>query len=312
MRFSLAVLTLAAGVVVPTGVAHASTVSVDPGTGAAVFQSGPAASDVTSQLVAFTSVQFKDAAQTLTAGTGCVAGPPVGCAATEQDIRFGNGNDRFRAVSIQPITITAGGGADSIRTAGSFNTVSAGTGNDSVWENGNSKGSVKGDGGNDKLYSYEASANIQGGAGDDLLTTTSPRFDNSLSGGTGDDDLVVTGVGSGTLSGGDDDDVIVIDAQFGGYTADGGAGNDVISGSPGADTVTGGPGTDYIDVSGDGPGDTVDCGSGFDVAIYDAGDVVAKNCELKTHGPVGAIAPVTSARNDAAAFIAAMPAIPAF
>src|SRR3954454_24061364 len=136
MRPSLVLLTVTAGLALPTGVAAASTVSVDPSGGPAVFESATLASDVTSRLVAFTSVEFKDAAQTLTAGPGCVAGPPVSCAAIEQDIHFGPGNDRFRAFSLEGIAISAGGGNDTIRSAGGVNIVRAGAGNDSVWEDG--------------------------------------------------------------------------------------------------------------------------------------------------------------------------------
>jgi Ca2+-binding RTX toxin-like protein len=306
----LAVLTIAAGLALPTGVAAASTVSVDPPGSPAVFESGPGASDVTSQ-ISGTTLSFKDAAQALTAGTGCVAGPPISCEAVDQELHFGNANDRFRAFSIGGIALSAGGGADIIRAAGSFNIVSAGGGADRVWENGNSNGSVKGDGGDDKLYSFEASADIQGGTGDDLLTTTSPRFDNELAGGDGDDELVVSGFGSGTVSGGSGLDVIVLDAQFGGYTAKGEGSADTIAGSPGSDIVNGGGGNDVIDVSGDGGGDTVDCGTGADLVAYDTGDTIARNCELRHRGSL-TLPSVQHARDDANAFIAAMPAIPAF
>ena len=309
---SLAVFTIAAGFALPTGVAAASTVSVDPPGGPAVFASGSAASDVTSQLTGV-AVEFKDAAQTLTAGPGCVPGPPVSCDATDQVIHFGPGNDRFRAFSFASITITGDGGADTIRAAGSLNTISGGGGNDEVWENGDSRGSsVAGDGGNDQLYSFESSGTIQGGTGDDLLTTSGSRFDNTLSAGSGDDELVVNGIGAGTLSGGTNDDVIVIDAQFGGYTANGDGGNDIVSGSPGADVVNGNGGTDMIDVSGDGGGDTVDCGSGVDVVAYDTGDTLAHNCEVRHKGSLGTIPQVQDARDRAAALVAAMPAIPPF
>jgi Ca2+-binding RTX toxin-like protein len=308
---SLAVLTITAGFALPTGVAAASTVSVDPPGGPAVFTSGPGASDVTSQLTGMT-LSFKDDAQALTAGPGCVAGPPVSCDAVDQVIHFGNAADRFRARSFEGITITAGGGADTLRAAGEFNVISAGGGSDKVWENGDSNGSVSGDGGNDELYSFEAAARMQGGAGDDLLTTSSSRFDNQLSGGDGDDELVVTGAGGGTVSGGTDDDVIVLDADASGYTANGEGGADTISGSPWSDIVNGGGGSDVIDVSGDGPGDTVDCGSGNDFVAYDPGDTIARNCEYRYPGTIGPLTNVEQARAHAGAFIAAMPAIPAF
>jgi hypothetical protein len=118
------------------------------------------------------TLEFKDAAQALTAGTGCVAGPPVSCAASDQEIRFGSGDDRFRAFSLEPITISGGGG----------------------------------DGGND----------------------------------------------------------------------------------------------------------TVDCGTGADIVAYDAGDTISRHCEIRSRGSLGSILQVEDARDDAAAFVAAMPAIPGF
>jgi Ca2+-binding RTX toxin-like protein len=307
----LALLTLTAGLALPTGVAVASTVSVDPTGGQALFTSGPAPSDVTSQLTD-TTLAFKDAAQILTAGPGCVAGPPVSCSAVDQVIRFGNGSDRFRAFSFGSITITGGGGGDTLRAAGESNVVSGGAGADRVWENGNSIGSVRGDGGNDELYSFEASARMQGGAGDDLLTTSSSRFDNDLDGGDGDDELVVTRAGSGTVSGGTGSDVIVLDADAGGYVANGEGSADTISGSPWSDTVNGGGGNDLIDVSGDGGGDVVDCGAGTDVVYYDAGDSVSRNCERRRRTSPGTIDEVQQARDHAAAFVTLMPAIPPF
>jgi Ca2+-binding RTX toxin-like protein len=312
MRPSLAVLTIAAGLALPTGVAAASTVSVDPPGGPAVLESGPFASDVTSRLVNFSALEFRDAAQPLTAGAGCTAGPPVSCVATDQDIRFGPASDRFRGFSLAPITISAGGGSDTIRTAGARNVVTAGGGNDQVWENGNASGSVDGGPGNDKLFSFEASADDVGGPGNDLVTTGSARLDNMLSGGDGNDELVASGFGAGTVDGGSGADVIVLDAQFGGYSADGGNGNDVIAGGPDSSEVTAGGGSDVVDVSGDGPGDTVDCGSGVDVVFYDAGDSVSRNCEIRTRGAAPRLPQIADARADAAAFVAAMPAIPAF
>jgi Ca2+-binding RTX toxin-like protein len=310
MRSSLAVLTITAGFALPTGVAAASTVSVDPPGGPAVVEAGPAASDITSQLTD-TTLSFKDAAQVLTAGPGCVAGPPVSCEAEDQVIHFGNANDRFRARSFGSITITAGGGADTIRASGVFNVISGGGGADRVWENGNSNGSVSGDGGNDQLYSFEASARMMGGAGDDLLTTSSSRFDNELAGGDGDDELVVTGAGSGTVAGGAGSDVIVLDADAGGYVAEGEGSADIIAGSPWSDTVNGGGGNDKIDVSGDGPGDTVDCGTGTDTVAYDIGDTISLDCENRRRSALSLPA-VQQARDEAAAFVAAMPAIPPF
>jgi Ca2+-binding RTX toxin-like protein len=314
MRSPLALATLAAGLALPAGIASASTVSVPATPGPAVFQGGTLASDLTTRLEPVLGLQLEDFAQTLTPGAGCVAGPPVACAGTtSQDIRFGNRADAFRGYSRGPITITAGGGRDSIRAAGEWNSIYAGDGADSVWENGNSLGSVNGEGGDDKLYTFESPARLHGGTGNDLLVTGAFNWGHQLTGDEGADKLVAlaSGSGSGIASGGDGADVIVIDTSAGGYTADGGAGNDTLSGGPDADAISGGAGKDTIDVTGDGVADTVECGTEVDTVYADPEDSVAADCErVRRTAPV--LAAVATARADAAAFVAAIPAIPAF
>src|SRR4051794_25453336 len=252
MRLTLAMMTLTAGFAPPTGVAAASVVAVPNPGGPAVFVS-ISASDVVSQLVAFTSLQFKDLAQPLTAGPGCVPGPPVGCPATiHQELHFRSAADRFRAFSNAHITISAGGGPDTIRAAGDLDTISGGAGDDDIWENGNTPGTIKGDAGNDEIYSYEADSNLQGGIGNDLLVSHSNLINIKMSGGDNDDQLVVESVGKGTLTGDAGNDTIVLNTQFGGFTADGGPGLDTIAGSAGKDKIFGGDDNDVINVTGGG------------------------------------------------------------
>ena len=314
MRFSLALATLATGLVLPTGVAAASTVSVPSPGGAAVYQAAPGPSDLVAHFDFATGFQFEDFAQPITVGAGCVPGTPVTCAATAADVRFGDKSDRFRGAAREPITITAGGGRDSIRTAGEWNTVSAGDGNDSVWENGNSLGSVNGDAGADKLYSFEAATRLHGGLGNDLLVGGSTSFGHQLSGDGGDDEIVVNGSGSGTASGGDgrrhgrDRQ-----PQFGGFTIDGGSGADTIKAGPSTDTITAGAGYDVIDVTGDpGNADSVSCGTGKDIRL--------RRRRRRRRGRLRADLPLHVRRSPPSparaptptAFVAAMPDIPAF
>src|SRR5262245_17617899 len=138
MRTTFALSLIAAGLALPAGVASASTVSVPVAGGPAVFQSGAKASDLVSRLDFATGLAFKDFAQPIAPGTGCVAGPPVTCAATRQELHFSTRNDRFRGFSNAEIVIDAGAGRDTLRTAGLWNFVDAGDGADSVWENGDS------------------------------------------------------------------------------------------------------------------------------------------------------------------------------
>ena len=306
MRFSLAPLTLTIAVLVPAGVASASTISL---TGTTIeYQAAPKASDV----IVSRGLDVKDLLQPVTVGAGCVAGPPISCpGATSARFDFGNKADRFRSFSFFPYTINGNGGGDVIRAAGLRNLVHGGDGRDSIWENGDSGGTVHGDDGDDKLYSFEASSGVHGDGDDDLVVTAAAADRGLLSGGGGDDELVAT-AGGGITSGGTGADTIVVDA-FRAWTIDGGSGADTIKAGSGQDAVTGGDGNDVIDVSGDpGTADSVSCGNGKDDTVYaDSDDVIAGDCEsvASSTPPLPA---VDTARANAAAFVATMPAIPAF
>src|SRR4051812_39102307 len=142
MRSTVALLTVSAGLIASTGVAAASTVQVE--NGAAVFRSGSRASELVTHDVGLPAFSFEDARQVTTAGPGCTAGPPVSCVADSQDIRLSNKADSFRGRSSFPLTVTAGGGADSIRAAGGDNIVYGGDGGDDVWANAESHTEVYG------------------------------------------------------------------------------------------------------------------------------------------------------------------------
>src|SRR3954468_19583357 len=117
------------------GTAAASTMSVDPTTGTAVYRSGAGASDAT-LLEAYSPfrLQIWDLADPVVAGEGCLAGIPVTCdAPSGYDIGLGSGDDRFRGFSeILGMTVTGGAGSDVITSAGRSNDVRAGAGADTV------------------------------------------------------------------------------------------------------------------------------------------------------------------------------------
>ena len=111
--------------------------------------------------------------------------------------------------------------------------------------------------------------------------------------GTPGDDVIVDNPGPDTIKGFAGNDTLSgedgPDRLFGGPgtdTLDGGPGNDLLKGGPDADTIGGGPGKDVIHAARDGAIDTVSCGDGDrDIAIVDATDIVAPDCErVRTPG----------------------------
>jgi len=294
-------------VLAPAGVASASTISL---TGTNIeYRAAPKASDV----IVNRNLEVNELLQPVTVGAGCVPGPPIACpGATSAEFDFGNKADTFRGFSFAPFTINGNGKGDTIRAAGLRNFVHGGDGKDRVWENGNALGSVHGDDGDDKLYSFEASSDVHGDAGNDLVVSAQAGNRGLLSGDNGHDEVVAT-AGGGIASGGAGADTIVVVDAFGSWTIDGGSGADTIAAGPNQDTVTGGSGNDVIDVSGDaGVADSVSCGIGRHDTVYaDADDIIAGDCERVNHS-TPTLAAVDTARAGAAAFAAAIPAIPAF
>jgi Ca2+-binding RTX toxin-like protein len=309
MRPMIAVFSVTAGLALSTGVAAASTVQVE--NGVAVFRSGNLSSDLVARDEASSSTRFADSLQALGAGAGCASGATVLCAAVEQDIRFGSGDDTYRGFSHFPIEISAAGGDDSIRTSGNVNTVTAGPGDDTVWENGNTKGLVNGNDGDDRLNSFGSDGDLRGGNGDDLLALGFSGFRNNLAGGSGDDEIVATIFGGGTATGGTGDDVIVFAGNLKAWTVDAGSDDDVIVGGNGADSIVAGSGDDIVDAADDNV-DTINCGSGWDVVYADPDDSVSRSCEVRRPGPMPASGAVDAARAHADALIAATPEIPGF
>jgi hypothetical protein len=127
-----------------------------------------------------------------------------------------------------------------------------------------------GAGGRDCLYGQQGADRLFGGGGDDVLI--GGGGDDALAGESGDDALDGA-AGRDRLSGGRGDDRLL-----------GGAGSDRLNDAAGRDTLSGGESNDRIDArdasaAGRLRRDTVRCGTGFDVAIVDASDRVAADCE---------------------------------
>lgn len=311
----VSLLIVVAAFAVPAA-ADASVAHLDEN-GAAVFVSGSQASDVTDSLTA-AGVVFDDALQTMTAGVGCAAGPPVACpqgAFVVEHVLLGAGDDRFRSGwSLGSLTTVSGGpGNDDIRATAERNEVSGGPGDDDLRANGNSPSSIEGDGGNDRVYGFERAFDLHGGPGDDLIlaAATLTPADATVTGDGGADRIVVTSPDLALVSGGPGADVLVDNpnTQFGAprRSLDGGSGADIIAVAPsepvpsGGDVISAGNGNDRIGVYGDGRADEVDCGPGFDIVFADPADVVARNCEMRVASALQSPA-VDQALADAEAF----------
>lgn len=287
------VAVISAALVAP-GAATASTVSMEGST--AVFLSGAQASDVVLDTRVTGDVAFTDAAQALTAGTGCLAGTPVVCPNSfAQTFRLGAGNDRVFAWSDWSVNVFAAAGDDHIDASGGFTHVEAGKGDDHVVAGSNGMAEVIAGDGNDAVRSdVGSSSSLDGNGGDDLIVAVTP-FRNDITGGDGNDDVIVMprspsafgGGGFGSITTGAGDDAIIVRNKnnFAGYEIDAGADIDTIYGGSGADVIKAGSGNDLIDVFGDhhavpgGVVDTVNCGPGADTVFADPEDVIAANCE---------------------------------
>jgi Ca2+-binding RTX toxin-like protein len=306
MRTSIALATVAASLLIPTGVAAASNASVDPATGASVFRSGQGPSDVVSRGSSM-GTSFTDALQVLHAGTGCVASAPVMCSGFDADVRLDGGDDRFRSFSFSRTTVTGGTGDDTIGAGGGANDVSGGTGDDTIKGNANSTNVLRGNTGDDQLLGHGITSNVEGNSGDDLLVGADQPGGNHLDGGTGDDQ-VVGNPGGGSMDGGGGEDVLAVQLRPGSFadpwTIAGGPGDDTIVAGGDADTVSGGFGSDTIAVSGDATADTVDCGPGRDTVYADPEDVLSPSCETRIAGAMPDSAAVKDALTRADALAA--------
>lgn len=283
--------------------AAASTVSVEPESGRAVFTSGPGASDVTT----VDAFSFADALQPLVPGVGCASTPPtVTCEPTStQQFLLGAGDDRLSASSrgVGEMLVSGGPGADDVdvsATAGT--TVAGGAGADTVQVDADGGTSARGDAGDDRLRGGGAFTELRGNGGDDLIASGAfNTLPNQLDGGPGDDRLILD-VGTGVADGGAGADTLValaVDA-VGAWTFAGGPGADTIATAGRGGIVDAGRGADAIDASG-GAFDAVTCGPGADLVYADAEDTVAADCEVVELVPAPALTAAGAALTDYAA-----------
>ena len=152
---------------------------------------------------------------------------------------------------------------------------------------------IRGTAGRDVLRGTEWFDLIQGLGADDELTVDDRYAGDDVEGGDGDD-TIRGGNGRNHLDGGRGADRI-----------DGGSGSDTLTGGAGRDMLFAGGGPDTIHAA-DGAPDRISCGTnlsptsngGFelDVAYVDAGDQVAKDCEL-VRDRTGAVVRATASAN---------------
>jgi len=297
MKTALKFLAVAAVAAVP-GTAQAATLSSDGST----VTYAAAANEVNSPalLSSFPTMTFSDATAPLTAGTGCVAGPPVSCSGFNLVLNLGDKNDNTNVDNgVGNTTIDGGTGADTLK-GGSVGTVTVtgGGGNDALTVNANTTGTGHGGDGADTLLGTSANNQLTGDDGADLITTRGSSFNGgTLDGGIGNDRIV--GSGRVSILGGAGFDILV--AQDPGESIDGGAATDNITSLAGGSTITAGGSNDQVDAAdGTGTPDTVSCGSGTDTVWADAGDSIAADCENVIFGTT-TLPGTTQAIADAAA-----------
>ncbi|HEX7945219.1 MAG TPA: calcium-binding protein, partial [Phenylobacterium sp.] len=157
-----------------------------------------------------------------------------------------------------PLTLTGGGGADTLIGAGGNDLIQAGSGNDSASGMGGNDlifgegglDTLSGGAGNDQVI---GSGLITGDAGDDNLQGNGPN--DTVDGGTGNDAVQAVGANDALLLGGEGDDYVAAVTPMGAgrvasVTLDGGAGADELR-ADGRDvgvnvTMTGGAGVDRL------------------------------------------------------------------
>jgi hypothetical protein len=257
-----------------------------------------------------TTFTFADAGAPLTAGPGCVAGltATVVCPVGPISAALKDGDDRASVNSfagLGTVTLDGDGGDDDLLAGSQGSAVArGGSGDDTLVLSSNGGGFGYGQDGDDRLAGRSGGDTLSGGRGDDLLTKR-PGLGSiaSLSGDEGADRIVALGtpadsdggpgsdliIGGARISGGGGSDQIVSE---GGATIDAGAGNDVIA----AGDLSGNP-------------DTISCGSGWDVVWFDAGDTVARDCEVRLRRPSPKLPGVDRAIADAQALLSHTPTI---
>ena len=204
-------------------------------------------------------------------------------------VYLGKGNDSLVFEAEDYLSVTAGGGHDTVSVA--FGRVQGGFGNDVIQQIANPDVNdfrtayFNGQAGHDQLSAANSSAALFGGTGNDTLTASAQGNlmeggdgNDSMAGGAGNDnifgnagrdtitgsdgaDRISGGLGDDSLDGGDGDDRI--GGAGGNDTASGGQGDDTLWTADGDDLITGGAGNDLL-WGGQGD-DTLDGGSDDDL-----------------------------------------------
>ncbi|WP_339114091.1 Hint domain-containing protein [Thioclava sp. GXIMD2076] len=200
-------------------------------------------------------------------------------------VQGGSGDDTFNAAADSSgLTLSGGGGADSITGGSGADTLAGGMGNDTLY-GGTGADSIAGDDGNDYIDGGSEDDIIWGGTGDDTILggtgndiVAGEAGNDSIDGGAGAD-TVRGGTGDDLIWGGDDNDALygddgndIIAGEAGNDLVDGGAGNDLISGGTGTDTLKGGTGSDTFSFYGGDGIDVVQGGEDPDNSDTDALD----------------------------------------
>jgi Ca2+-binding RTX toxin-like protein len=290
---ALAVPLLAA--VLPAA-AQAADVAVQNGT--LRYSSGQSANSVQVSPRSPGRFVVSDSKSNVTAGVGCTSMgarrascPMAGVTAISIDVAGGADHVSIDAAVSTPATITGGGGNDVLRGGSGNDRLEGGPGADSLDGAAGNDSELGGDG-NDTFSQGRVpngADGLQGGGGVDDVGYGKRNAGIAVSldgvandGEAGEGDNVGTDVE--TVGGGSGSDRIVGNAAQ--NRLDGGAGNDFIDGRAGADTLNGGRGADEIG-SRDLSVDRVDCGAEGDRVRANAGDRVARDCEV-----VGLTAPI--------------------
>jgi Ca2+-binding RTX toxin-like protein len=258
----------------------------------------------------------------VTAGAGCkqvnatTASCPRSTSYDEIFIHTRDGNDTVHLAVFQPTLVDAGPGNDALYGGPEPDTLVGGTGTDILSGGAGQDVASYGDRTDPVNLSLDGVANdgapgendfimtdverLAGGSGNDTITGSAGADFliggggvNTISGLGGSD--FISGLGADTVHSGGGDDTVYdqgeisagngddyVNAGPGGHV-NGGPGNDSL-GSHGMVVLNGGSGDDQLNSSNEGSPDTDICGTGSDVAIVDAQDTVASDCET-VQGP---------------------------
>ena len=155
----------------------------------------------------------------------------------------GTDDDELLTGNANGVTISAGGGNDSITAYGTNMLVQGDGGGDSIINNGDGS-TLLGGAGDDSIYNYAASVSVN--AGDDIDYVENYGSDSTLNGGEGDDTILNNGANNSVTGGAGND---FIQSNGSDVTLSGGEGDDTVYNRSGSNVVfryTEGDGDDLI------------------------------------------------------------------